>query len=73
MERILGNYIEKYRAKRGAVTLHTWTEIDGLKKENFYITGMPGALVPWWFRNILIKKNMLDIVEFPHTPSCFYE
>lgn len=66
-------YIEKYQAKRGGVTLHTWTEIEGSKKENFYITGKPGTPVPWWFRTVLIRKRLIDIVEFPHTPSDFYE
>ena len=32
-------YIEQYQAKDGGVTLHTWTDVQGAKKENFYITG----------------------------------
>ena len=32
----MANYVEQYRAKQGGVTLHTWTEVQGGKKENFY-------------------------------------
>src|SRR5947209_7682807 len=28
------NYIEQYQAKQGGVTLHTWTDVQGWKKEN---------------------------------------
>jgi hypothetical protein len=69
----MGNYIEKYQAKRGGVTLHTWTEVEGAKKENFYITGDPGDPVPGWFRDVLHRKHLLDVAAFPHAPSCFYE
>ena len=66
------SYLEQYEAREGAVTLHTWTEVQGAKKENFYITGMPGTPIPQWFRNVLHQKHLADIADFPHTPSCFY-
>ena len=37
----MANYVEQYRAKQGGMTLHTWTEVQGGKKENFYIAGAP--------------------------------
>jgi hypothetical protein len=67
------NYIEQYQAKYGGVTLHTWTEVQGWKKANFYITGVPGTPVPSWFREVLREKHLADIVDFPHGPSSFYE
>lgn len=67
------HHVEKYEARDGAVTLHTWTEVQGLKKENFYITGSPGTTIPSWFRDILHKKHLSDIADFPHCPSHFYD
>jgi hypothetical protein len=64
--------LEQYEAREGGVTLHAWTDVQGVKKENFYITGMPGTPIPWWFRKILHQKDLADMVYFPHTPSCFY-
>jgi hypothetical protein len=32
------HHIEQYQARDRGVTLHTWTEAQGSKKENFYIT-----------------------------------
>jgi hypothetical protein len=52
-------YIEQYQARDGGVTLHTWTEVQGSKTENFYITGAPGAAIPMGFRNVLRQKNLL--------------
>lgn len=69
----MGHHIEKYLARDGGVTLHTWTEVQGSKKENYYITGDPGAAIPLWFRNMLRKKELADITDFPTCPSCFYE
>ena len=69
----MGNYIEKYQAKQGGVTLHTWTEVEGVKKENFYITGVPGTPVPAWFRAVLLQKQLADIAAFPSSPSGFYD
>ena len=66
------SYLEQYEAREGGVTLHTWTDVQGVKKENFYITGMPGNSIPWWFRKILRRKHLADIADFPHTPSHFY-
>jgi hypothetical protein len=60
-------YVEQYQARDGGVTLHTWTDVQGAKKENFYITGLPGTPVPVWFRAVLRKKNLADIAEFPYT------
>ena len=67
------NHIEQYQAKHGGVTLHTWTDMQGWKKENFYITGVPRTPVPVWFREVLRQKHLSDIAAFPHDPSCFYE
>jgi hypothetical protein len=39
------SYLEQYEAREGGVTLHTWTDLRGAKKENFYIIGM-GCPVP---------------------------
>jgi hypothetical protein len=61
--------MEQYQAKDGGVTLHTWTDVQGGKKENFYITGMPGTPVPAWFRAVLREKHLADIVDFPPCPS----
>jgi hypothetical protein len=47
------------------VTLHTWTEVQGGKKENFQITGVPGMSVPSWFREVLRQKQLADIADFP--------
>lgn len=68
----MDTYIEKYQAKSGGVTLHTWTDVQGGKKENFYITGMSGAPVALWFREVLRTKHLVDIVTFPYSPSDFY-
>lgn len=69
----MAHHIEKYQAKDGGVTLHTWTEVEGWKKENFYITGVPGTRIPAWFREVLRQKHLLDIADFPYSPSRFYE
>jgi hypothetical protein len=66
-------HIEQYQAKDGDVTLHTWTDVQGSKKENFYITGTPGAAIPLWFRKILRDKNLPDLIDFPELPTCFHE
>jgi hypothetical protein len=42
------------------------------KKENFYITGVPGTPVAAWFRAVLRTKHLTDIVVFPARPSDFY-
>ena len=55
------------------MTLHTWTEVQGGKKENFYITGAPGTAVPSWFRAVLRQKQLADIAAFPSSPSGFYD
>jgi hypothetical protein len=67
------HYVEQYQAKNGGVTLHTWTDMQGSKKENFYITGDPGTPIPPWFREVLCRKKLADIADFPYGPSCFYE
>ena len=65
-------YVEHYRAPAGGVTLHTWTEVQGGKKENYYITGESGTPVPGWFRKVLRQKHLADIADFPYCPSAFY-
>lgn len=66
-------YIEQYHAKEGGVTLHTWTDVQGRKQENFYITGESGTPVPAWFRAVLRRKHLADLVDFPYCPSAFYD
>ncbi len=68
----MNSCLEQYEAKAEKVTLHTWTEDQETKKDHFYITGMPGAPIPWWFRKILRQKHLADIAYFPCPPSCFY-
>jgi hypothetical protein len=68
----MDSYLEQYEAKEGGVTLHTWTDVQGAKQKNFYITGMPGASIPSWFRKVLRQKHLADIADFPCPPSCFY-
>ena len=65
-------YVEQSQAKDGGITLHTWTEVQGEKKENFYITGVSGTPVAAWFRAVLRTKHLADIAAFPYTPSSFY-
>ena len=65
-------YIEQYQAKHGGVTLHTWTDVQGGKKDNFYITGVSGTPVAAWFRAVLRAKHLADITVFPASPSAFY-
>ncbi len=62
------HYLEQYPARDGGITLHTWTEVEGSKQDNFYITGMPGSRVPAWFRGVLRKKKLSDIADFPSIP-----
>ena len=61
----MDNYVEKYQAKHGGITLHTWTDVQGEKKDNFYITGY---LVPQWPSGswvVLRTKHLADIAVFP--------
>ena len=64
----MDTYVEEYQAKHGGVTLHTWTDIQGWKKENFYITGVSGTPVASWFREVLRTKHLADIADFPLYP-----
>jgi len=66
------NYIEKYQSKHGGVTFHTWTDVQGEKKDNFYITGVSGTPVAEWFRAVFRTKHLADIAIFPSSPSDFY-
>jgi len=66
-------YVEHYRAPAGGVTLHTWTEVQGGKKENYYITGESGTPVPGWFRAVLRQKHLADIAAFPSGPLACVE
>jgi hypothetical protein len=66
-------HIVQSQAKNGDVTLRTWTDVQGSKKENFYITGVPGTAIPLWFRKVLRDKELADIIDFPNCPSRFYE
>ena len=69
----MNSYLEHYPSKQNGVTLHTWTEREGRKEENFYITGLSGTPVAAWFREKLRTKHLTDIADFPYTPSSFYE
>jgi hypothetical protein len=62
-------HIEQYAAREGGMALHIWTDVQGAKKENDDITGMPNTSVPAWFRTVLRKKGLADISNFPHHPS----
>ena len=68
----MATYVEQYQAKQGGVTLHTWTDVQGSKKENFYITGVSGTPVAPWFRAVLRAKHLADITVFPASPSALY-
>jgi hypothetical protein len=61
--------VEHSHAASGDVTLHTWTDVEGRKKENYYITGTPGTLVPAWFRQVLLRKHLGDLAHFPASPT----
>jgi hypothetical protein len=71
----MASYVEHYPARSGrdGVTLHTWTDVQGVKQENFYITGVSGTPVAAWFRAVLRRKHLADIANFPHGPSGFYD
>ena len=49
----MNSYSEQYDSKQNSVTLHTWTEREGRKEENFYLTGLSGTPVAAWFREKL--------------------
>ena len=66
------SYLEQYPSKQTGVTLHTWTEHEGRKEENFYITGLSGTPVAAWFLEKLRTKHLPDLLEFPYSPSPFY-
>ena len=66
------SYVEQYQAKQGGVTLHTWTDAQGSKTENYYITGVSGTPVAAWFRVVLRTKHLADLAVFPASPSDFY-
>ena len=68
----MDSYIEQYQAKHGGITLHTWTDVQGEKKDNFYITGVSGTPVAEWFRVVLRTKRLADIAVFPSSPANFY-
>jgi hypothetical protein len=73
MRKHMTSYIEKYDAKFGeGITLHTWTDVQGRRERNFYITGMSGTAVASWFRGILRTKHLADMDIFPTSASAFY-
>ena len=61
----MNSYIEQYASKQNGVTLHTWTEREGRKEENCYITGVSGTPVAAWFREKLRQHQLADIADFP--------
>jgi hypothetical protein len=68
----MNSYLEQYSSKHSGVTLHMWTECEGRKEENFYITGLPGTPVASWFREKLRTKHLTNLLDFPYSPSPFY-
>lgn len=66
------SYLEQYQAGEGGVTLHTWTDVAGEKKSNYYITGVSGTPIALWFRAVLSQKQLADMADFPYGPSDFY-
>jgi len=68
----MDSYIAQYHAKHGGISLHTWTDVQGEKKDNFYITGVSGTPVAAWFRAVLRTKHLADIAIFPSSPAGFY-
>lgn len=68
----MDSYVEQYQTKHGGVTLHTWTDVQGGKKGNFYISGVSGTPVAAWFRAVLRTKYLADIAYFPYSPSDVY-
>ena len=68
----MNSYLEQYEAKAEKVTLHTWTEDQETNKDHFYITGMPGAPIPWWFREVLRQKRLASGGPIP-TPFQLFE
>ena len=67
----MDTYIEQYQAKHGGVTLHTWTDVHGGKKENFYITGVSGTPVAWWFRGCSARSISPILPSFRRAPLIF--
>ena len=65
----MDSYVEQYPAKQGGVPLHTWTDVQGGKKENCYITGVSGTPVAAWFRTVLRAKQLANIAVFPVSPA----
>ena len=61
----MDTYVGQYQAKHGGVILHTWTDVQGGKKENFSITSVSGTRVAPWFRAVLRTKHLADIAAFP--------
>ena len=68
----MDSYVEPYQAKHGGVILHTWTDVEGEKKDNFSMTGVSGTPVAAWFRAVLRTKRLADIAVFPSSPSDVY-
>jgi hypothetical protein len=68
----MDSYVEQYPANQGGVTLHTWTDVQGGKKDNFYITGVSGTPVAAWCRAVLRTKHLADIAVFPANPPDLY-
>ena len=65
----MDTYVGQYQAKHGGVILHTWTDVQGGKKENFSITSVSGTRVAPWFRAVLRTKHLADMAVFPSSPS----
>ena len=59
-------YTEQYQEWGGGLTRPTWTDVEGWKEGNFFMTRIPGTPVTAWFRKMLrSKKNLDDIEKMP--------
>jgi hypothetical protein len=66
----MDSYVEQYQGKHGGVTLHTWTDGQEGKKDNFYITGVSGTPVASGSGDA--PREALLLSRSPTSPSDFY-
>jgi hypothetical protein len=62
----MDKYVEQYHAWGGGLTPPRWTNVQGWKEGNLFISEVPGTPLPAWFKKILRnKKNLADIEKIP--------
>ena len=66
----MNSYLEHYPSKQNGVTLHTWTEREGRKEENFYITGLSGPQSPRGFGRNSARSTSPISWTFRRPPVC---